>query len=136
MTFAYDIFPERRGIHLRYSGTFTQAGLEAAAQTLWGDARYSRDYHGIVDCRHGPVSTTTSNLRGLIEFVQRSPSTSRGRWAAVTSEPVPTALALVYGQAAEKYHPFGVFSSWAAACNFVGVEFDPKAELNAVPNLG
>lgn len=115
---------------------FTQAGLEAAAQTLWEDARYSRDYHGIVDCRQGPVGTTTSNLRGLIEFVQRNPYTSRGRWAAVTTEPVPTALALVYGQAISKYHPFGVFSSWSAACDFVGVEFDPKAALNTVPNLG
>ncbi len=135
VTFAYDIFPDRQGIHLRYSGTFTQAGLEATALVLWGDARYSRDYHGIVDCRQGPVSTTTSNLRGLIEFVQRNPYTSRGRWAAVTTEPLPTALALVYGQAMGKFHPFGVFSSWRAACEFVGVEFDPHASLNTVPKL-
>ncbi len=136
VTFSYEIYPDRQGIQVRYSGVFTQAGLEASAAALWGDARYSRDYHGIVDCRRGPVSTTTGDLRGLIAMVQRNPATSRGRWAAVTTEPVPTALALVYGQAMGKHHPFGVFTSWRAACDFVGVEFDPQAALRTVMPLG
>lgn len=127
MTFGYQIFPEQSAIYVRYSGTFSFERLVETATTLWADPRYSRDYHGIIDFLHGPVSTSMADLRQLIAFVQQSVQTSRGRWAAVTTSPVPTALALVYGQAMVQRHAFEVFSSWEAACAFVGVEMDREA---------
>jgi len=132
VTFGYQIYPEQRVIYVRYSGTFSFERLAATAKTLWGDPRYSRDYHGIVDFLHGPVSAPMADVRKLIELVQQSPHTSRGRWAAVTTAPVATALALVYGQALAQRHAFEVFSSWEAACDFIGTELDRGATAHVL----
>src|SRR5690606_19940097 len=66
MTFHYDIHPEQRTIHLRYTGAFTVRDLIAAATLLWSDPRYSQTFDGIVDLTDVSLRVTQSDLRALI----------------------------------------------------------------------
>jgi len=125
MTFHYDIHPEQRTIHLRYTGVFTLQDLTAAATLLWSDPRYSQAFDGIVDLTDGSLRVAQSDLRALIAFVLDHKCTSKGRWAAVTSSPFGVACALLYKHALSRRHMFEVFSTWEAACAFLEVKLAP-----------
>ncbi len=124
MEFAYDIFPAERAIVTRYAGRFTLAGLQATAEKLWSDPRYSRRYDGLVDLTDGSVGVGMTDFRALLDFVVGHPSTSEGRWAAVAISPLATACGLLYQRVVGRRHELAVFSSRAAACNFVGFQLD------------
>ena len=129
MTFNYDIFPERRTIVARYTGLFTLGELTAAAQLLWSDPRYVRSYDGLVDISHGSVAVAMRDVPPLMRFFREHGNTSEGRWAAVASAPLTTAWALVYRRALGARHPLEIFSTWEAACAFLGVDLRPDLPL-------
>ena len=122
MKFSYEIFPEQRLILQRYTGNPSLADVVASTRRLWADPRYSKTYDGIVDLSSSSAGISMGDLRALIGFMQQNDQTSTGRWGAVTSSPVTTACAMLYQRALAPRHKFEVFSSWDAACGFLGVK--------------
>lgn len=127
MHFSYEIHPDRRVIVQRFAGQFSLADLLAAVRRLWADPLYSKSYDGIVDLSETSMGISMEDLRALIGFLQQRPETSTGRWGAVASSPLTTACAMIYRRAAAPRHQFEVFSSWAAACDFLGHQVPPLA---------
>jgi hypothetical protein len=125
--FSYEIHPDRRVILQRFTGQFSLADLLAAVRRLWADPMYSRNYDGLVDLSETSMGISMADLRALIGFLRQSPETSTGRWGAVVSSPLTTACAMIYRRAAAPRHQFEVFSSWSAACAFLGQELPPLA---------
>jgi hypothetical protein len=123
MKFSFEILPEPRAIFARYEGKFTLEELFATTRQLWADPRYSPTYDGLVDLTDGAFSVDMNDLRTLMDFLVRAPTTSSGRWAAVASTPLSIACGLLYRTALRRRHVFQVFSSWDAAYEFL--KFDP-----------
>lgn len=122
MKFSYDILPEKRSLMLRYEGRFTVADLIAGTQMVWADARYRREYDGIIDLTDPEAGVSLSDFRGLVNFLRGEHSTTKGRWAAVTSTPLAAACALMYKEAFAARHVMEVFSTWEAACQYLHLE--------------
>ena len=127
MKFTYEILPERRVILQRYAGSFSLADLLASTQRLWDDPLYSRSYDGIVDLSATSVAISMNDLRSLIGFLRTSERTSTGRWGAVANSPLVTACAMIYQRAIAPVHEFEVFSTWDAACDYIGRRLPPFA---------
>jgi hypothetical protein len=125
VNFRYEILPDRRLILQHFAGSSSLAELLAALRRLWADPLYSRTYDGIVDLSGAAVDLSMRDLRALIGFLQESDQTSTGRWGAVTTSPLATACAMIYQRALAPRHAFEVFSTWEAACAFLGVRVPP-----------
>lgn len=127
MNFSYQIDSARHLIFLRLAGRFTLQALIKGVHQLWADPAYHRSYGGLVDISDGAVWVNIADLHQFIAFIRDQPSTSEGRWAAVTSSPLATACGLLYQKAIWNRHPFEVFTSFEAACDYlhIGVEHVP-----------
>ncbi len=125
MQHRYEILPAQRLILQRFAGRPSLADLLAATRQLWADPLYSKLYDGIVDLSGSSVGISMDDLRALISFLRQSDQTSTGRWGAVTCSPLTTACAMIYQRALAPRHEFEVFSSWDAACGFLGVKLPP-----------
>jgi hypothetical protein len=123
--FTYDILPERRLILQRFAGDTSLAEVLEATRRLWADPRYSRTYDGIVDLSATTVGISMEDLRALIGILRESEQMSTGRWGAVATSPLTTACAMIYQRALAPQQEFEVFSSWDAACGFLGVDLQP-----------
>jgi hypothetical protein len=132
MTFEYVILPEKRCIVIRYSGVLTLNDVTASTQALWADPLYDKMYNGISDISRATPGGNTDDVGKLVDFFKH-PETSTGRWAVITSEPKFTALSLLFKSSCYAKPWIEMFTSWEAACAFLGVEiphsvFDNEAE--------
>jgi hypothetical protein len=125
MKFSYDILPERHLAILRFKGSITLKDVLGGIRQLWADPRYQPAFDGIVDLEGVTTQARIGDITALIVFLQQEKSTSQGRWAAIFTEPKPTALALIFKVACHAAFTLEVVSTWEAACNFVRVQLPP-----------
>jgi hypothetical protein len=121
----YEIRPAQRLILQRFRGKPSLADVLAATRRLWADPLYSKSYDGIADFSGASVGLSMDDLRALISFLRQHDQTTVGRWGVVASSPLATACAMIYRRALAPRHEFEVFSSWDAACDFLGVALPP-----------
>jgi len=121
MKFTYEILPERRLNVLRFSGSVSLKDVLAGTRKLWADERYDPHFNGIVDLQGVTTQATMDDVRALVSFLQED-GTSRGRWAAIFTEPKPTALAMLFKVACPAFLTMEVVSTWEAACHYLRVE--------------
>ncbi len=129
MHYGYTIDSGRRFIFQEFVGHFTVAEVICCIEKLWADPVYSKTHNGIVDIREMSTGDVIDDLRPLIAFLKKSPSTSQSRWAVITSSPLTTAGALVYKSAMLGHHAFEVFSTWESACAYMQIEQPRPPEL-------
>jgi hypothetical protein len=132
MTSSYEIYPEKHAIILRLTGKFALADLRAVTLRLWSDPRYRRDQVGLIDISNASAGVSMEDFRALVAFVKSREEASTARWAAVASTPFATACAMLYRTAVAGRQLFEVFSTWEAACGFIGVELAPDAPLQPI----
>src|SRR4051812_26056385 len=130
MKFSYRILPEKRLHIVRFSGSVSVADVTQNIQQLWADHRYNPQYNGIVDLKGVTTRAKVGDLKGLLEFLENT-KMSFGWWAAILTEPKPTALALIFKATFVGSFKLEVVSSWEAACKFLQIEptDDIAAEL-------
>jgi len=125
MKVRYEILPEHRLILKRCRGDFTLHDLMTSARSVWSDPRYCRSFDGIVDLTKADCGFHIEEVRSLVDFFLTHEKTSIGRWAAIASSPIVTAFALIYKRSLLDRHPFEVFSTWEAACEFLELDVSP-----------
>jgi hypothetical protein len=128
VTFRYAIYPERQLIVQRYAGPLRAADFLVAAEEVWADPRYVPTYDGLADLTGLRLAVSPAETRHLAEYFSNHPRLTRGRWAAIVAHPVAAALAYLYQQLARPRHRLEVFSTWEAACAYLGAEL-PRSVL-------
>lgn len=127
--FGYEIDVERRVVVMTCRGFWTRVQLTAALHRLWADPRYARSFDGLVDLRGAVLEVGIEDLHVLADYVLGHAAASHGRWAAVVVSPFTTAYAMLYRQSMMQRHPFEVFSTWEAACVYLGRALAPVEAL-------
>lgn len=121
MKFSYRILPERRLNLVRFSGSVSVTDVTQSLQQLWADHRYNPEYNGIVDLKGVTTRAKVEDLRGLLQFMENT-KTSSGWWAAILTEPKPTALALIFKATFVGTFKLEIVSTLEAACKFLQIE--------------
>ena len=121
MKFSYRILPEQKLNIVRFSGSISVADITDNVQHLWADARYNPAYNGIVDLQGVTTRAKVEDLKALLDFLE-SRKSSFGWWAAILTEPKPTALALIFKATFAGSFKLEIVSSWDAACKFLQIE--------------
>lgn len=131
MKFSYAIDAPRRMIFMRYEGRCRAAHLLACARLLWADPAYSRLFDGYIDLTGAQADNALDDLNALVSLLRANAETGEGRYAAVTTSPVITAIGLLYQRAMAHRHAFAVFSSPEAAFQYLSFSgpIPPLAEL-------
>ena len=135
MNYGHVIVPPTRIIYQVFEGAFSADQLVACTRRLWSDPAYSRLYNGITDVSCMAPGATLENLQGLTAFLKHEPQLSQGRWAVITSTPIATAGAMLYKREMAAHHPFGVFSTWEAACAFLQLDLPTRPSPSFFPDL-
>lgn len=126
MKFRYDIFPEKRLIVQRYAGEISMQDFIICSELMWSDPKYSTGYNGIADLTQSVLKMNLLELPSLATRILGIGCVSKGRWVVLASTPVVTALAFLFQQTIQAHHSLEVFSTWEAACSFLGVEQAPE----------
>ena len=121
MKFSYRILPEQKLNIVRFSGSVSIADVTHNVQQLWADARYNPHYNGIVDLEGVTTRAKVEDLKVLLDFLENRKD-SFGWWAAILTEPKPTALALIFKATFVGTFKLEIVSSWDAACKFLQIE--------------
>jgi hypothetical protein len=130
MKFSYRILPEQRLNILRFSGSVSVADVTRHIQQFWADSEYNPEYNGIVDLEGVTTRAKVEDLKALLDFLENQ-KTGTGWWAAIFTEPKPTALALIFKATFAGTFKLEIVSSWQAACKFLQIDLpeDTVAEL-------
>lgn len=121
MKFSYEIYPEHRLSVLRFTGAITVGDVVRGIQQLWADKRYRPEYNGIVNLQGATAPRAgLEDVKSLLAFL-RDDKVSVSQWAAIFTEPKPTALAMIMKAALPGPMKLEVVSSWEAACRVVEV---------------
>ena len=125
MSFNYLIIPGQSLIALKFTGEITLEDVISGSEKMWGDPEYDKTFNIISDLSEITARAVPSDVTKLVEFYKR-PETSEGSWAMIFSEPKSTALGFLFRSAAIIQRRIGVFSTWGAACQFLGVDFSEE----------
>lgn len=122
MKFSYEIYPQLRLNILRFSGAITVGDIVRGINQLWADSRYDPTFNGIVNLE----GTTTpraglDDVKSLLAFLRDHEKISTSRWAAIFTEPKPTALAMILKAALPGPINLEIVSTWEAACHVLQV---------------
>lgn len=110
---------------MRFSGEVSIDEVVAGIERLWADPEYDPHFCGIVDLQRISLRAQVGDVAALLQFLRR-PETSIGSWAAIFSDPVGTALGMLFLRTNRILPRFDVFSSWEGACAFLGLELSPS----------
>lgn len=126
MKFTYRILPEQRLNILRFSGSVSVADVTRHIQQFWADSEYDPTYNGIVDLEGVTTRAKVEDIKTLLDFLENQ-KTGTGWWAAILTEPKPTALALIFKAVFKGPIKLEVVSSWQAACKFLQIDLPRSA---------
>lgn len=125
----YEIFPDRRLLFLRYFGETRVTDMMEVAHKIWGDPRYDPTFDGIVDFREAKFVSSPEEISAISQYFLNAAEASRGRAAIIASAPMETALNLFFAKLMRGRNHLQIFSTWRAACAFVGADLrDPLEE--------
>ena len=125
MNYRHVVVPEQRLIVLRFTGEVSLGDVMRSSEVLWRDPGYDRTFHIISDLSAVSPRANPRDVVTLRDFYKR-PEASIGRWAMIFSDPILTALGLLFRSAAAIDRRIGVFSTWEGACDFLNVEVSER----------
>jgi hypothetical protein len=125
MTFEYIVLPDKRCIAQRFTGALTLDDVVACTETMWADTLYDQQYDIISDLTLSTAAALPRDVYSLISFLKR-PETSKGRCAAIFSDPKATALGYFFKSLSTFNHRMRVFSTWEAASEHLQVDIAPS----------
>jgi len=110
-------------------GKISAADYADAAEKLWSHPEYAPDFPMLIDISQMEPQFSPRELLEMIRFTRANPQSLRGRGALITRTPIQTALALIYNTKLADRVGGGVFSTWDAACDHLGVDLGLIAHL-------
>lgn len=116
----FRIYPEHKFIHTWTTGSDFDTLLEFYKKVA-AHKNFSKDYVGLVDMREARLDFTPGQAAMLARFVVDSDFT-RSRWVLLVSEPLATALSLVYQDVVIEQHELFVVSTLDAASEYLGLD--------------
>lgn len=122
MKFSYAIDAQRRMIFQRYEGACSLALMIACTRRLLADPAYSKLFDGYIDLTKARPEVTLEDLHAFIAFLRGQSQLGEGRYAAVTTSPVITAMGVLYQRTMARHHAFAVFSSHEAAAEYLSLQ--------------
>ncbi|QTA79866.1 Uncharacterized protein dnl_21480 [Desulfonema limicola] len=120
----YRIYEKEKIVILKFWGKVTYDDYMNCFLAAGSDSRFSHDFQGLVDERNIIPLISPDEMRQLGEFVA-SKGLSKGKWAVVVNEPVPTALAVIYEETVKNQHPLGIFSTVKGGSEYLDLDLEP-----------
>ncbi|MDM8538932.1 hypothetical protein QUF70_19425, partial [Desulfobacterales bacterium HSG17] len=115
--YGYRIFKNEKIVILRFRDQVTYNDYLNCFLEAGRDLDFSHDFKGLVDERKINADICPEEMKKLADFVA-SKGLSKGKWAVLVSDPVPTALALIYEEVVSRQHPLGIFSTIKRASEY------------------
>ncbi|WP_438483635.1 hypothetical protein [Oleiharenicola lentus] len=118
--YSHTILVEKRTIIQRFSGQVGLGDVIGGINRLWADPAYDRNFNGISDLTACTPSASVSDVRSLTNFVIQKHQLSEGRWVVLVSDPMMTALGILFSRSMTK-PSIQVCSTWEAACAYLQI---------------
>lgn len=125
MGHTFSIDSERELIVARYIGPTTVQDMKDLAAAVWAHPDYNQNFNGILDYREATLDASPGAIGEIASYFLTASDASYGRAAIVTSRPLETALNFLFAQRMRSRNVLQVFTTWAAACEFIGAEGVP-----------
>ncbi len=117
--YRFNIFPETKLIVVQYQGDIYLSDITQLNLAAMVHPDYDPAFNGISDERLANIILSNADIRVLTDrFREHGLS---GKWAHLISTPRSAVSADKYKQASKDIHDNNMFSSVAAAANYVGV---------------
>lgn len=84
-----------------------------------------RTKNGILDYREAKLEVTPDAISVIANYFLNASDASYGRADVITPRPLETALNVLFAKRRQRRNVLQVFTTWAAACEFIGVEEVP-----------
>lgn len=123
MAFNYKINVDKKFIWLEWNGTFNIEAILFHINNMYADTCYQPEFRGLCDARRADFQMDNADVIKLQEFIATHPCCPSGPWAVVCAEPLQTAYAMLYENAANPPHPTRVFCTEEAAMQWL-TEFE------------
>jgi hypothetical protein len=128
MSHAFSFHPDQHLIVGRYIGRTTIQDMRDLAAEIWSHPNYNPTHCGIIDYRDAEMDISPAGIREICEFFAESSQASRGRFSILVNRPLETGLNTLFMLRMETRNTMQMFSTWDAACRFLGVSLpDPIA---------
>lgn len=112
----------RRTIVLRYLGKTTVQDMKDIAMEIWAEPSYNQFFNGIIDYRKAKLDTSVDAIAEITDYFLEASEASFGHAAILAARPLETALNMIFADRMLCRNKMHIFSTWEAACKFVGVE--------------
>jgi len=127
----FKIFPERKLIVARFTGTIAYQDVLQWFDEAREHPDFSQEFPGLVDLRKaafgmvpgGKTGKMAKKARALAEYMTKIDFTT-AKWAILTDTPMETSLMMVYSKDASQRHPIEIFSTVEAAEDYLGVALE------------
>lgn len=127
---AITILPQERLIVVVVRGPVDRDRFHTAMYQLWNHPDYPSSKLFLFDISQADLLFTPAQIQALKQEVRRNPQAFKGRGAMVTHTPMQTALGMIYNQHLPQGLEAEIFSTWEAACDFLGVSLETVAHLH------
>ena len=126
MKHTFSIDTVRRIIILRYLGKTTVQDMKNISIDVWADPSYNQFFNGILDYRKAELDTSVEGIDEIADYFLEASEASFGNAAIIAARPLETALTMIFAHRMLSRNKIHIFSTWEAACKFVGVEDLPE----------
>lgn len=127
---AITILPKEKLIVVVVRGPVDRERFHSAMHELWNHPDYPVAKRFLFDISHAELLFTPAQINALKQEVRRSPQAFKGKGAMVTHTPMQTALGMIYNQQLPEGLEAEIFSTWEAACAYLGVSLETVAHLH------
>ncbi len=127
MAASYLILPEKNLIIGKFSGSTGADDIKGLLMQIWSDPLFDRAFHMVMDFTRAALKIGMAEVTMLCDSIMSVADGVMGSAAIIASGPVGTALAMLFSKGISLITPSGVFSTWDAALNFLGVDLPEDA---------
>ena len=115
MRFEFQIDTDNRLIESCWVGRFTLNQANAAIDELYEHPDYDPNFRGLSDITQAEFAFQRSEISLHHGYIRDHPRSSNGPWAVLCSEPMQTALVLLYEIDSDGPHQTKAFSTLSSA---------------------
>lgn len=119
--YQYRIIAEQELILLRFRGKITFDDFVNCFREATQDEAFSAEYNGITDLRSIDPGYSAEQAIELAELVV-SEHLSKGKWAVLVTEPMVTALTMLYESIVRQQHPVKLYSTIEKASEYLNID--------------
>jgi hypothetical protein len=120
----FQVVPTKSLIVIQVSGEVRYRDLSGILDQIQGHPDYSPRMNGVVDLREAYVLMSPEEVEQLAQRTTQLGFSSE-RWAYLTDSPLATALSILYREHIAEVHEGEVFSTVAAASEYLGINLHP-----------